>query len=133
MPLFVRQAAALPIREGMVCMVTSRSGRRWVLPKGKIEAKQTPAEAAANEAWEEAGLTGEVLGGPVGGYEYEKWGQQYRVQVFVLNVDKDRANYPECGQRTREWVTPEEAVARIEEPELRAIVAAVCGVVGVGV
>ena len=128
MPQFVRQAAALPLRGGLVCMVTSRSGRRWVLPKGRIEPRQTPAEAAAAEAWEEAGLSGTVGGGPVGEYGYEKWGRLYRVQVFVLAVDRDRADYPECGQRTREWVTPEEAVARIEEPDLRAVVAAVCGV-----
>ena len=60
MPSAVRQAAAIPIRDGMVCMVTSRSGRRWVLPKGKIESRQTPAQAAAAEAWEEAGLTGRL-------------------------------------------------------------------------
>ena len=131
MPSAVRQAAAIPIRDGLVCMVTSRSGRRWVLPKGKIESRQTPAQAAIAEAWEEAGLTGRLSERTVGFYEYDKWEQLYRVQVFVLHVDREQVNYPECGVRTREWVTPEEAIARIEEPELRAMVAGVFGEVAV--
>ncbi|MCU0702814.1 MAG: NUDIX domain-containing protein [Fimbriiglobus sp.] len=133
MPSAVRQAAAIPLRDGLVCMVTSRSRRRWVLPKGRIEVKQSPAEAAAAEAWEEAGLIGRLSDQPVGSYEYEKYRQVHRVQVFVLQVDSERSQWPEWKERTREWVTPEEAIARIEEPELRAVVAAVCGVGAVGV
>jgi 8-oxo-dGTP pyrophosphatase MutT (NUDIX family) len=118
----------IPLLNGMVCMVTSRSGRRWVLPKGRIEVKQSPAEAAEAEAWEEAGVLGRLAGESVGSYEYEKYGVVHTVQVFVLHVDVARTSWPERHQRTREWVTPEEAVNRIEEPELRAMVAAVCGV-----
>ena len=128
MPSVVRQAAAIPLRDGLVCMVTSRSRRRWVLPKGRIEVKQSPAEAAAAEAWEEAGLLGRLSAGPVGTYGYEKWDAPHHVQVFVLWVEKEQKQWPERGQRDREWVTPEEALARIEEPDLRAMVAAVCGV-----
>jgi 8-oxo-dGTP pyrophosphatase MutT (NUDIX family) len=133
MPTSVRQAAAIPLLNGMVCMVTSRSGRRWVLPKGRIEWKQSPAEAAAAEAWEEAGLVGRVGEQPVGSYEYEKYGAVHAVQVFVMQVDSARTQWPERNERTREWVTPEEAIGRIEEPDLRALVAAVCGVAVVGV
>jgi 8-oxo-dGTP pyrophosphatase MutT (NUDIX family) len=128
MPTAVRQAAAIPLLNGMVCMVTSRSGRRWVLPKGRIEVKQSPAEAAEAEAWEEAGVLGRLAGGSVGSYEYEKFGVTHTVQVFVLHVAAVHTHWPERHQRSREWVTPEEALNRIEEPDLRAVVAAVCGV-----
>lgn len=128
MPSAVRQAAAIPLMDGLVCMVTSRSGRRWVLPKGRIEVKQSPAEAALAEAWEEAGLIGHLSDSPVGTYVYEKYGVNHAVQVFVLHVDSVRNSWPERNERTREWVTPEEAINRIEEPELRAMVAAVCGI-----
>lgn len=128
MPTPVRQAAAIPLMGGMVCMVTSRSGRRWVLPKGRIEWKQSAPEAAAAEAWEEAGLVGRVADAVVGTYEYEKYGAVHTVQVFVLQVDSVRNQWPERAERTREWVTPEEAISRIEEPELRALVASVCGI-----
>ena len=125
MPIAVRQAAAIPLRDGLVCMVTSRSGRRWVFPKGRIEVRQSAAEAAVAEAWEEAGLLGRLSDLTVGSYEYEKWD---RVHVFVLHVEAELEQWPERGHRTREWVTPEEALARTEEPDLRALVAAVCGV-----
>ncbi len=133
MPTAIRQAAAIPLMDGLVCMVTSRSGRRWVLPKGRIEVKQSPSEAAAAEAWEEAGLTGRVGEQSVGTYRYEKYGVPHAVEVFVLQVESVRTQWPERSERSREWVTPEEAIARIEEAELRAVVAAVCGVAVVGV
>lgn len=128
MPTIVRQAAALPLRNGLVCMVTSRSGRRWVLPKGRIEVRQSAADAAVAEAWEEAGVMGRLSELPVGSYEYEKWDRPHYVHVFVLHVETVTEQWPEWEHRTREWVTPDEAIARIEEPDLRALVAAVCGV-----
>lgn len=126
MPNPVRQAAAIPIRDGLVCMVTSRSGRRWVVPKGRIEVRQTAADAAATEAWEEAGVLGTLSAEPVGTFGYEKDGREHKAVVFVLTVDEVREQWPEQYERRREWVTPEEAVTRIEEPELRKIVKAVC-------
>ncbi len=125
MPTPVRQAAAIPIRDGLVCMVTSRSGRRWVIPKGRIEVRQTAADAAATEAWEEAGVLGTLSAESVGTFEYDKDGRCHQVTVFVLAVDEVREQWPEQYERRREWVTPEDAVARIEEPELRKIVRAV--------
>lgn len=125
MPNPVRQAAAIPIRDGLVCMVTSRSGRRWVIPKGRIEVRQTAADAAATEAWEEAGVLGTLSADPVGTFGYEKDGREHQAVVFVLSVDEVREQWPEQFERRREWVTPEEAVTRIEEPELRKVVNAV--------
>lgn len=115
----VRQAAAVPVADGRVCLVTSRTGRRWVLPKGRIERGQTPAEAARAEAWEEAGLVGVPEPEPVGRYVYRKFDRDHAVTVFVLPVTAVRDDYPEAGLRRREWVTPAEAAARVDEPELQ--------------
>src|SRR5262245_17445465 len=68
LPNPVRQAAAIPIRAGQVCMVLSSNGRRWVVPKGCIEPGQTAGETALREAWEEAGLVGALRPEPVGSY-----------------------------------------------------------------
>ena len=54
----VRQAAAVPVEAGRICMVTSRSGKRWVVPKGRLEPGKSAGEIALQEAWEEAGLAG---------------------------------------------------------------------------
>src|SRR6476620_2968172 len=72
MPGWVRQAAVGPVRDGRVCLVTSSSGRRWVVPKGQIDPGHTPGEAALIEAWEEAGLVGALDPEPIGTYAYEK-------------------------------------------------------------
>lgn len=119
------QAAALPIRDGLVCLVTSRGGRRWVIPKGHIEIGHTPEEAASTEAFEEAGLIGIMNPVSVGSYHYEKYHRSHAVSVFIMTVTEEKANWPERRERTREWVTFETALARLAEPELRAIVQAV--------
>ncbi len=115
------QAAALPIRDGLVCLVTSRGGRRWVIPKGHIEIGHTPEEAASTEAFEEAGLIGVMNPVSVGIYHYEKYHRSHAVSVFIMTVTEEKANWPERRERTREWVTFETAIARLAEPELRAI------------
>ena len=122
MPVPIRQAAALPIRDGLVCMVTSRNGRRWVIPKGQIDPGYTSAEAALIEAWEEAGLTGVLDGEPVGSYHYEKYGVDHHVMVYVMRVTQQSDDYPERDQRQREWVNEEVTLSRIHEPGLQAIV-----------
>ncbi len=124
----LRQAAVIPISDGRVCMVTSSSGRRWVLPKGMIDAGHTAGEAALAEAWEEAGLVGVLAQEPVGSYLYEKYGRTHHVIVFALTVTDVADEWPEQELRQREWLDPEEAVDRIEEPGLREIVASVARV-----
>lgn len=120
-PGTLAQAAAIPLRNGHVCLVTSRNGKRWVIPKGCIEAGKTAGEIALQESWEEAGLAGILQPDPVGSYLYDKNGVTCHVIVFLLNVTDVSDEYPEKTMRERCWVTPAEAVARIEERGLRAI------------
>ena len=119
MPNWVRQAAAIPVRDDRVCLVTSSSGRRWVVPKGQIDPGHTAGEAALVEAWEEAGLVGALDGEPLGTYAYEKLGREFHVLVFRMLVTEVRDDWPEKALRTRAWVTLDDALDRIEEPGLR--------------
>jgi 8-oxo-dGTP pyrophosphatase MutT (NUDIX family) len=119
MPIWVRQAAVIPMREDRVCLVTSSSGKRWVVPKGQIDPGHTAGEAGLVEAWEEAGLVGALDAEPLGSYAYEKLGRELHVLVFRMIVTEVRDAWPERQLRTRVWVTLEEALDRIEEPGLR--------------
>lgn len=119
MPIWVRQAAVIPVRDGRVCLVTSSSGRRWVVPKGQIDPGHTAGEAALVEAWEEAGLVGVLDPEPLGTYVYEKLGRELHVLVFHMTVTEVRDEWPERGVRAREWVSLEEALDLIEEAGLR--------------
>ncbi|HUR52698.1 MAG TPA: NUDIX hydrolase [Gemmataceae bacterium] len=121
MPVWVRQAAAVPFSEGRVCMVTSSSRRRWVLPKGLIDPGHTPGEAALVEAWEEAGLLGTLDPEPLGSYVYEKLGRECHVLVYRMTVTEVRDAWPEKGMRERVWLAPLDVLERVEEPGLRDI------------
>ena len=121
MPQWVRQAAAIPVYEGKVCMVTSSSGRRWVIPKGIIEPGQTAGETALQEAWEEAGLSGVLHTEPVGSYLYDKYGGLCHVTVFLMQVTEEADDWPERLSRQRVWLPVEEVADRMREPGLRDI------------
>ncbi|MFL5340653.1 MAG: NUDIX hydrolase [Gemmataceae bacterium] len=116
---WIRQAAAIPVREGLVCLVTSSNGRRWVVPKGMMEPGKTAGEIALQEAWEEAGLVGTLQPHPLGAYFYEKYGGTCHVTVFRLDVTDVLDRWPEADLRKREWLTPDDALERIGEPGLR--------------
>lgn len=121
----VRQAGVLAIRDGHVCLVTSRSGRRWVIPKGQIDPGHTPPQAAAIEAWEEAGLVGTVDDDPLGSFHYVKYGVRHHVIVYRLRVEQVKSNWPERDQRRREWVPAIDAAERVIEGGLRDLIRAV--------
>lgn len=118
----LRQAAAIPVRSGRVCLVLSSSGRQWVIPKGSIEPGQSAGETALREAWEEAGLLGVLEEKPVGTYIYLKYGQSYHVTVFLMHVKQAANGWPEKDRRQREWLGPEQAVARLRHRGLRLLV-----------
>jgi 8-oxo-dGTP pyrophosphatase MutT (NUDIX family) len=121
MPQWTRQAAAIPIYDGKVCMVTSSSGRRWVIPKGVIEPGQTAGETALQETWEEAGLAGVLHTEPLGSYLYDKYGGLCHVTVYLMQVTEEADDWPERLTRQRVWVPLEEVADRVREPGLRDI------------
>jgi 8-oxo-dGTP pyrophosphatase MutT (NUDIX family) len=121
----VEQAAAIALWKGRVCLVTSRSGKRWVVPKGRLEDGKSYDEIALQEAWEEAGLRGEVRDGPVGTYFYFKAGKVHSVKVFVMEVTRVLDHWPERHRRERRWVRPEKALSHIREDGLRSLLLAV--------
>jgi 8-oxo-dGTP pyrophosphatase MutT (NUDIX family) len=54
-------------------LLTSRGTHRWVIPKGWPMKGRKPAEVASQEAYEEAGLIGQIVGKrPLGSFHYEK-------------------------------------------------------------
>lgn len=132
-----RQVAALPWRgEGealRILLVSSRETRRWVIPKGWPMKGKTDFAAAAQEAYEEAGLDGVIAEKPAGEYEYLKRlksgaAKLVKVDVFPLQVTGEHLNWPEKGQRTLQWMTPVEAALAVQEPDLRDLIARFAGV-----
>ncbi|MEG4284420.1 NUDIX hydrolase [Microcoleus sp. A006_D1] len=123
----VDQSAVIPyrIQDGQieVMVITSSTGKRWVIPKGLIEPDMTPQDSAAKEAWEEAGLLGQVFPDLLGTYEYQKSGYTCRVEVFLMQVNAVLEIWPEASYRMRQWVSIPKAIKRVKEPELKLILA----------
>jgi 8-oxo-dGTP pyrophosphatase MutT (NUDIX family) len=119
--LFVAQAAVVPMRGGRVCLVLSTSGKRWVIPKGRIERRQTAGETALQEAWEEAGLVGALHRNPIGSYRYEKCGKHFHVTVFFMKVTEVAERFPERDRRARRWVRTDRLLRYINDPALREL------------
>jgi len=109
-----------------VLMITSRENRRWIIPKGWPIDGKTPAQAALQEAWEEAGVIGRITGPSLGLFSYEKLlAYDERLPcvamvypVLVRALDKD---FPEAGQRERKWMRPATAAEKVDMPELAEI------------
>lgn len=128
-----RQVAALPWREtdqGLeVMLITSRDTGRWVLPKGWPEGEEEFCDAAAREAAEEAGLSGDISEREAGRYTYRKVKRSgpdlpCEVVVYPLKVEEIADRWPERKQRRRAWFSPREAAARVQEEELAALLSA---------
>ena len=124
--VLVEQSGVIPYRimDGQieVMLITSSGGKRWVIPKGLIEPDMTPEDSAAKEAWEEAGVLGQVFPDLMGTYEYYKSGCTWQVDVFLLQVETVMENWPEAYKRKRQWVSIPKAIKRVDEPELKLII-----------
>src|SRR5947207_1658022 len=92
----LRQIAALPFfinpsGDMDVCLVTSRGGGRWIIPKGNPIRGLAPHEVAAREAFEEAGLVGHVGKRCIGTFKFDRIrnGRDITsaVDVYALKVE----------------------------------------------
>ena len=127
------QFAALPYqvdRRGSlrILLVTSRETGRWIIPKGWPMQGKRPHEAAAIEAFEEAGVVGKAMARAIGSYEYWKReklvSKLCSVDVYPMPIDRLEPSWPEDGQRERRLFEIEVAASLVEEPSLRALIAA---------
>jgi 8-oxo-dGTP pyrophosphatase MutT (NUDIX family) len=103
-----RQAAAIPVCRAadgtlQVCLIRRRQAGSWGIPKGFLDPGDTPGEAALREAYEEAGISGRLVGEAIGTYTYSKAGSRYTVAVFVMEVSQEERTWPEAWLRVRAW------------------------------
>lgn len=128
-----RQIGALPYRiahdgAAEVMLITSRDTGRWVVPKGHMERGLAPHEAAAQEAWEEAGLHGFACAAALGEYPYAKRRRRGApvdtiVSLYPFAVTGQARDWPERRQRRTRWFPLAEAADAVAERELSALIA----------
>ncbi len=137
-PPFSEGGAAAKIQYGALCwrqspagvevlLITSRDTGRWVIPKGWPMPGLAPEAAAAQEAWEEAGVEGVMNPVSLGRYGYHKVLSAEAqvpcaVAVYGLRVVRLAEKFPEVKERRRQWFPPEVAADLVHEPELARII-----------
>jgi 8-oxo-dGTP pyrophosphatase MutT (NUDIX family) len=131
--LFEISAGGVIYRRGAhgieVCLIATKGGTRWQLPKGKREDGESLEDTAAREVAEETGLTGRV------GPRLEKielwftWNEDGTpvrhhklVYFFLLEYERgDTANHDDEVEEAR-WFDAEEALARLTFANERRVV-----------
>ncbi|SMX37099.1 NUDIX hydrolase [Octadecabacter ascidiaceicola] len=108
------------------CIVTTRRSGRWIVPKGWPMDGQTPMDAAATEAYEEAGVRGKIHSRPIGVFSYNKTRPDDDLPciavVYPLRVKKVLRTWPEQKERERKWVSRKKAAAMVDDVELGDII-----------
>lgn len=120
-----RQVAVIAFCRGgdglNLCLIRRKGSERWGIPKGFIDPGDTPEEAALNEASEEAGLGGHLVGDVLGAYDYTKGSTQLRVAVYLMEVLEEEKNWEEMRFRDRRWYPFEKAALLLARHPVRPL------------
>ena len=92
-----------------VLLITTRNDN-WGLPKGNLIKKIGARKTALREAYEEAGIVGEIKG--KGKKFWPAPGES--IYFWPMTVEKELNRWPERNYRTRKWVKPSKALQLIK-------------------
>ncbi|MDG2380378.1 MAG: NUDIX hydrolase [Pirellulaceae bacterium] len=124
----IQQVCAIPFRqpaaEAEFCLITSVKKQRWIFPKGIIDPGETFSDSALKEAYEEAGLRGQILDHELGRFDDYKWDTPLSVRVVLMEVVSCATDWPEAEQRRRKWVTLNQGRALLHKRTLKKFLAA---------
>jgi len=117
------QVAAICYRlgkHGIEFLLVRTRGGRWTFPKGSVESGLTHAQAAALEAFEEAGVHGRIEEAPFARYVRVKSGNRRHARdvEIVINAhlcEVSRLARPEEDNREPTWFCAEKARKRLRQ------------------
>ena len=118
----LRQVAAVcyrPTAVGPLFLLVRTFDGKWTFPKGQIDAGMSEPEAAQNEAFEEAGVSGRIESEPFSTYLYTKGNEgnpaplEIEIRAYLLAVREQRP--PPESFRQPEWFDPEAAKEALRE------------------
>jgi len=117
------QVAAICYRltkRGIEFLLVRTRGGRWTFPKGSIESGLTHAQAAALEAFEEAGVHGRIEEAPFARYvrvkpAYDRHSSEIEVVINAHLCEVARLSSPEEEGRDPTWLSAEKAKRRLRK------------------
>ncbi|EMI56036.1 NUDIX hydrolase [Rhodopirellula sallentina] len=92
------------------------------LPQGADRKNKTASEVAQLEAFEEAGVTGNVKKGNNKKFRIRRGGRKVEMRVFPMKLDEVLPKWPEDDERQRVVVSLEEALKMIKGKSMRKCV-----------
>ena len=129
-----RQAGVIPFRrrsgEIQFCLVTTSGGGNWTFPKGIIDPGDTARGAALREAIEEAGLHGTLVGPRVGTFQQTKWGTEFTVEMYLMDVSQVDDTWDEQDVRQRRWCSGDAALDLLQGRPVTALLHTALGWLG---
>jgi 8-oxo-dGTP pyrophosphatase MutT (NUDIX family) len=110
-----------------ILLITSRRRKRWIVPKGWPMDGKTPAQCAAIEAWEEAGVVGKESDACIGVYSYARIREGEEnlpclAMLYPVKVKSLKNKFPEAKGRRRKWVSRKKAAKMVSERELGKLI-----------
>ena len=121
-------AGGVVVRDGEMLLIATAGGRRWQLPKGRIEPGESPEQAAVREVREETGVTARIVA-PLAGVDY--WfaeGSAKRIKkhvdFFLLGyVEGSETNFDAREVDDARWFPCAEAIVRLTHASERRVAA----------
>lgn len=121
-----RQSGVIPyrfMRNALeVMLITNRSGKRLLVPKGCLERDLSPIESAQKEAFEEAGVVGKAHRRPIGSMLGMRNGRECVIDLWPMRVTTVYATWPEMALRQRMWLPAESAALLVEREDLAELI-----------
>ena len=117
-PGLVRSAGGVVLRrqEVLLIRVSDIKGRPvWSFPKGRLDAGETPAQAAVREVLEETGWACRIEGDlSTSEYWFQREGRRFRKTVVWFKMSPlEQAGVPDGEVEEVQWVAREEALGRL--------------------
>ncbi|MEL6435645.1 MAG: NUDIX hydrolase [Pseudomonadota bacterium] len=124
----MHRAGAIPFRftgskftSVEVLLITSMTRKRWILPKGMVEADEPHTKTAIREALEEAGVKGKLITDfPMTVLierQFEDGFEHVPVTFFPMLAKSTSKKWQEMGARERRWAGLREARQLVAEDD----------------
>ena len=111
-----------------ILLITTRNTRRWIVPKGWPLEGHTPANAPRRKPWKKRACWAKWRPSRWAGFSYDKLRKirarsvPCRVQVYPMEVLRQRRTWAEKAARQTRWCSAEEALSHVGELGLRQLI-----------
>lgn len=111
-----------------VCLIATRGGRRWQLPKGHVEQGEQPHQTAVREVMEETGCEGRVLElidtihyGFFAQHDKQAMRHSKLVYFYLMQYEMGQTSTFDWEVDATKWFSPDEALAKLSYDNERDI------------